>query len=87
VERTLAWLGRNRRLSKDYEFLPETEEAFILHLCRDGLVNAPQTVQGRVMELLRHPLEAEAQAVGAAVIISKTFGVKTLVRILTRVES
>jgi transposase len=29
VERTFAWLGRNRRLSKDYEELPETEEAFI----------------------------------------------------------
>lgn len=29
VERTLAWLCRNRRLSRDYEFLPETEEAFI----------------------------------------------------------
>jgi transposase len=29
VERTFGWLGRNRRLSKDYEFLPETEEALI----------------------------------------------------------
>ena len=29
VERTLAWLGRNRRLARDYEYLPETEEAFI----------------------------------------------------------
>ena len=29
VERTFGWLGRNRRLSKDYEFQPETEEAFI----------------------------------------------------------
>ena len=29
VERTLAWLGWNRRLSKGYEALPETEEAFI----------------------------------------------------------
>lgn len=29
VERTFAWLGRNRRLSKDYEFLPETSEAWI----------------------------------------------------------
>ncbi|GHG11612.1 hypothetical protein GCM10017783_24930 [Deinococcus piscis] len=26
VERTFAWLGRNRRLSKDYETLRETEE-------------------------------------------------------------
>lgn len=29
VERTLGWLGRYRRLGKDYEYLPETEEAFI----------------------------------------------------------
>lgn len=29
VERTFAWLGRNRRLSKDYEELPECAEAWI----------------------------------------------------------
>ena len=29
VERTFAWLGRNRRLSKDYEALPASEEAWI----------------------------------------------------------
>ena len=29
VERTFAWLGRSRRLSKDYEFLPATSEATI----------------------------------------------------------
>ena len=29
VERTLAWIGRNRRLSKDYEFKPATSEAWI----------------------------------------------------------
>jgi putative transposase len=29
VERTFAWLSRNRRLSKDYEALPGTEEAWI----------------------------------------------------------
>ncbi len=29
VERTFAWLGRYRHLSKDYEALPETSEAFI----------------------------------------------------------
>jgi transposase len=35
VERTLAWLGRNRRLSKDSERWPETSEAWLyLGLCR-----------------------------------------------------
>lgn len=29
VERTFAWLGRFRRLSKDYEFWPQTSEAMI----------------------------------------------------------
>jgi putative transposase len=29
VERTFAWLGKYRRLSKDYEFLPESSEAMI----------------------------------------------------------
>lgn len=29
VERTFAWLGRHRRLSKDYEVLPATDEAWI----------------------------------------------------------
>ena len=30
VERTLGWLGRYRRLSKDYEERPDSEEAIIL---------------------------------------------------------
>ena len=29
VERTLGWLNRSRRLSKDFEALPETTEAWI----------------------------------------------------------
>jgi transposase len=29
VERTLAWLGQNRRLSKDYQRRPETSETFV----------------------------------------------------------
>jgi transposase len=37
VERTFAWLGRNRRLSKDYEALPATEEAWI-HLAMSNLM-------------------------------------------------
>jgi putative transposase len=29
IERTFAWLNRQRRLSKDYERLPATSEAFV----------------------------------------------------------
>jgi putative transposase len=29
VERTIAWIDHNRRMSKDYERLPESGEAFI----------------------------------------------------------
>jgi putative transposase len=29
VERTFAWIGRYRRLSKDYEFLPASSEAMV----------------------------------------------------------
>jgi putative transposase len=29
VERTFAWLGHNRRLSKEYEYLPQTSETMI----------------------------------------------------------
>jgi len=29
VERTFAWYARQRRLSRDYEFLPETSEAWL----------------------------------------------------------
>jgi putative transposase len=29
VERTFAWIGRNRRMSKDYAYLPATSEAWV----------------------------------------------------------
>jgi len=29
VERTFSWVDQNRRMSKDYERLPESSEAFI----------------------------------------------------------
>jgi transposase len=32
VERTFAWIGRYRRMSKDYEYLPKTA-AFMIYLC------------------------------------------------------
>jgi transposase len=28
-ERTIAWIGRNRRMSKDYEVLPATSELWV----------------------------------------------------------
>ena len=37
VERTFAWLGRYRRLSQDYEGLPETTETWI-HAAMTGLM-------------------------------------------------
>lgn len=37
VERTLAWLGRNRQLSKEYDHRPESTEAWI-YLASIGLL-------------------------------------------------
>ncbi len=45
VERTFAWLGRYRRLSKDYEYLPATSEALIYAaMCRLMLRRIARTV-------------------------------------------
>jgi putative transposase len=37
VERTFGWLGRQRRLSKDYEYLPATSET-IIYIAMIGLM-------------------------------------------------
>ncbi len=37
VERTFSWIDQNRRMSKDYERLPETSEAFI-YVAMSGLM-------------------------------------------------
>jgi len=39
VERTFAWLGRFRRLSRDYEFLPRLACAFILLAMSDLMLS------------------------------------------------
>ena len=58
VERTFAWLGRYRRLSKDYEQLPETSEAMIYAaMVRQ---TAGSTSCYRPVELLRHALRVPA---------------------------
>jgi putative transposase len=47
VERTIAWLSRSRRLSKDYERLPESSAAMIrasmIHLMLRRLAPVPET--------------------------------------------
>lgn len=52
VERTFAWIGRYRRMSKDYEYLPKSSETMI-YLAMSNLMlrrlalNAPYGVQSR----------------------------------------
>ena len=41
VERTFAWLGKYRRLSKDYEYLPQSSEAFVYLASIHLLVRRP----------------------------------------------
>ena len=38
VERAFAWLGKHRRLSKDYEALPATSEAWIYAAMSDHML-------------------------------------------------
>ena len=54
VERTFAWLGRFRRLSKDYEYLTATSEA-VIYLAMTRLLLRRLT---RPRALFRHPLAA-----------------------------
>jgi hypothetical protein len=51
VERTFAWLGRYRRLSKDYEYLPATAENTVYLAMTLTL-----TRRWHDLTLFRHPL-------------------------------
>ena len=59
VERTFAWLGQNRRLSKDYERLPESGEAFI-YVAMSRLMARRLARSGSLMRLFRQ-FQAEVQ--------------------------
>ena len=61
VERTFAWLARNRRLSKDYELKVQTSEAFI-DLAAIRLM--PKTARPKV-KLLKHPLKISVDYLGS----------------------
>ncbi|WP_373324726.1 IS5 family transposase [Reticulibacter mediterranei] len=49
VERTFAWIGRNRRMSKDYEYLPKSSESMVcltmIRLMLKRLARAAQTAR------------------------------------------
>jgi transposase len=47
VERTITWTGRNRPMSKDYEFLPENKR--IVYLCGNEPINV-ETINKGVSE-------------------------------------
>ena len=49
VERIFAWLGRNRRFSKDYEGLPQTSETWIRIAMIDRLLHRLSTAWGRCL--------------------------------------
>jgi transposase len=61
VERTFAWLGRNRRLSKDYEYAVQTSETMIDIAAIRLMLN--RLIAGN--ELFKHPLKLPAAAAQA----------------------
>jgi putative transposase len=59
IERTIAWIWGNRRMSKDYEFLTEINESFIyVAMSRLMLKRLTKGVEKPVIWLFRHPLSS-----------------------------
>lgn len=48
VERTFAWIGRYRRMSKDYEFLTNTQETFIYLACTKTILKRLEMTQKNI---------------------------------------
>lgn len=55
VERTFAWIGRNRRMSKDYEYLPRSSESMVcltmIRLMVKRLARAAETAREQAPQL------------------------------------
>jgi putative transposase len=57
VERTFGWLGRHRRMSKEYDALPETTESF-LYIAMTKLMLERLTKPPKAQQKLHRPAEA-----------------------------
>jgi hypothetical protein len=66
VERSFAWLGRSRRLARDYEFLPATSEA-VIYLAASHLLVRRLAGHGpaRQHRSVRPPAAARARPSGS----------------------
>jgi putative transposase len=58
VERTLAWLGRYRRLSKDYEYYPESSEAWLKVSAIHGRLRRLKPDKTRSIPAFKYPKKA-----------------------------
>jgi putative transposase len=60
VERSLAWLGRDRRHSKDYEWFPESSEAWVRISAIRGMLRRLAPDKGRVAAPFKYRQEKAA---------------------------
>jgi putative transposase len=65
VERTFAWLGRYRRLSKDYEYYNESSEAHVLASSVHLLLRKLRPAKNQQMPPFKYPKKQSPERVGA----------------------
>ncbi len=58
VERTFAWISRNRRMAKDYEALCESSESF-MYICMIGLM-LRRLGKANILHLIKKPKRQHA---------------------------